>query len=75
MIYVCLPMEQVLDSAGKHRKAAPAKSKETVNYDFSRENAGFLLDIVCAFGMASKQHNEDIGQILTKTLQTGTPNP
>ncbi len=70
MIYVCLPMDQVLDATGESRKAAAAKSKETVFYRFDRANADFLLDVVRAFAMASKQHNEDIGNILTKILET-----
>ena len=75
MIYVCLPMDQVLDVTGEPRKPTAAKSKETVFYRFDRENAAFLLDITRAFAMASKQHNEDIGNILTKILETKTPNP
>ena len=75
MIYVCLPMDQVLDVTGEPRKPTAAKSKETVFYRFDRENAGFLLDVVRAFAMASKQHNEDVGNILTKILETKTPNP
>lgn len=75
MIYVCLPMDQVFNTTGEPRKAAAAKSKETVCYHFDRENAGFILDIVHAFAMASKQHNEDIENILTKILEAKTPNP
>jgi hypothetical protein len=70
MIYVCLPMDQVLTADGAVRKSGPAKSKETVYYRFDRENAGFLLDIVRAFAMASKQHNEDISQILRLVVET-----
>ena len=70
MIYVCLPLDQVLIANGEPRKTAAAKSKETVFYRFDRENAGFLLDIVRAFAMASKQHNEDIGNILGRILET-----
>jgi hypothetical protein len=72
MIYVCLPMDQVLNTAGEIRKPATANSKETVFYRFDRENADFLLDITRAFAMASKQHNEDIGNILRKILETAT---
>jgi hypothetical protein len=68
MVYVCLPMNRVLDMSGNLRKPGPAKSKETVYYDFSRENAAFILDIIHAFGMASQQHNEDIRQILGNIL-------
>ncbi len=71
MIYVCLPMTRVMDTAGQPRVAGPAKTKETVFYDFNRANAGFLLDIVRAFAIASRQHNEDIGQILGKILEPG----
>ena len=69
MVYVCLPMNQVLDMSGNLRKTGPAKSKETVYYDFNHENAAFILDIVHAFGIASQQHNEDIRQILEKILR------
>ena len=69
MIYVCLPMDEVLTPDGLPRKSGPAKSKETVFYDFNRENAAFLLDILHAFGIASAQHNEDIRKILGKILE------
>jgi hypothetical protein len=69
MVYVCLPMNRVLDMTGNPRKPSPAKSKETVYYDFNRENAAFILDIIHAFGIASQQHNEDIRQILGKILE------
>jgi hypothetical protein len=69
MVYVCLPMNQVLDMSGNPRKSVPAKSKETVYYDFNRDNADLILDIVDAFGIASQQHNEDVRQILGKILE------
>jgi hypothetical protein len=69
MVYVCLPMNQVLDTSGNLRKPGPAKSKETVYYDFNRKNAAFILDIIHAFGIASQQHNEDIRQILESILR------
>jgi hypothetical protein len=69
MIYVCLPMSEVLAMDGRPRPFGPAKSKETVYYDFTHENALFLMDIVHAFGIASQQHNEDIRQILGKILE------
>lgn len=69
MVYVCLPMDEVLTMDGAPRKAAPAKSKETVGYDFNRENTAFLLDIIQAFGMASQQHNVDMQTILGKILE------
>ncbi len=70
MIYVCVPMDQVLNAAGEPRKPTAAKSKETVFYRWDRENISFLLDITRAFAMASKQHNEDIGNILGMILET-----
>lgn len=69
MVYVCLPMNEVLTMDGTPRKTGPAKSKETVYYDFNRENTSLLLDIIHAFGMASQQHNDDISQILGKVLE------
>ena len=70
MVYVCLPMNEVLTMDGSPRKVSPAKSKETVYYDFNQENVTFLLDVVHAFGIASQQHNEDIRKILGKILET-----
>ncbi|PAW89387.1 MAG: hypothetical protein B9S33_03125 [Pedosphaera sp. Tous-C6FEB] len=73
MVYVCLPMSRVLAADGRPRAAGPAKTKETVFYDFTRTNAGFLLDVVRAFAIASRQHNEDMAQILGKILEGGSP--
>jgi hypothetical protein len=72
MVYVCLPMNEVLAMGGSPRPAGRAHSKETVFYDFNRDNAAFLLDIVHAFGIASSQHNEDIQKILGKILEPAT---
>jgi len=69
MVYVCLPMPTVRTPDGKLRPAGSAHTKETVFYHFDRANAGFLLDIVRAFAIASKQHNEDMGQILGRILE------
>ncbi len=70
MVYVCIPMTDVLLPDGTPRPPAKAKSKETVLYEFNSANAGFLLDIVQAFGKASQQHNEDIQKILAKILES-----
>ena len=75
MVYVCLPLDQVLTMDGEPRKPGKAQQKETVYYDFTRENAAFLLDVIHAFGMASQQHNEDMRQILGKILEAKTPSP
>ena len=69
MIYVCIPMDEVLAMDGSPRKTGPAKSKETVFYDFNHKNADLLLDIIQAFGIASQQHNEDMRNILGKILE------
>jgi hypothetical protein len=70
MVYVCLPMAEVLAMDGSPRQPGGARSKETVYYDFTRANSDLLLDIIHAFGIASQQHNEDIRQILGKILET-----
>jgi hypothetical protein len=72
MVYVCLPMAEVLTTDDSPRQADKAHSKETVFYDFNRDNAAFLLDIIHAFGLASQQHNEDIREILGKILEAAT---
>ena len=69
MVYVCLPMNQVLDMNGNLRKTGPAKSKEMVYYDFNTSNTPLILDIIHAFGIASRQHNEDIRQLLGILLE------
>jgi len=69
MVYVCLPMNEVLAADGSPRPAGKAHSKEIVFYDFNRANIGLLLDIIHAFGLASAQHNEDIQKILGKILE------
>jgi hypothetical protein len=68
MIYVCLPMNEILAMDGSLRTAGNAKSKEAVYYDLNRANTAFLLDIIDAFGIASQQHNEDMRNILGKIL-------
>lgn len=70
MVYVCLPLKEVLAMDGTPRTTGPAKSKETVLYDFNREKTAFLLDIIHAFGLASQQHNADMQQILGRILNT-----
>ena len=72
MVYVCLPMDQVLNAGGEPRKAGSAKSKETVFYRFDQANADLLLDVVRAFGMASEQHNEDMHHILEAILRVAS---
>ena len=70
MVYVCLPLNEVLTLDGSPRAAGNAKSKETVYYDFNRANSDLLLAIIHAFGIASAQHNEDMRNILGKILET-----
>jgi hypothetical protein len=70
MVYVCLPLNEVLTLDGAPRKIGNAKSKETVYYNFNRANSDLLLDIIHAFGIASQQHNEDMRNILEKILGT-----
>lgn len=70
MVYVCLKLTDLLDEKGQPRPPGAAHSKETVNYRFTKKNAGFLFDIVRAFGIASRQHNEDLTNILDCLLAT-----
>jgi hypothetical protein len=69
MVYVCVPLTEVLTMDGEARPPGRAKSKETVYYDFTNENAGLLRDIIRAFGLASAQHNEDMRTILELVLK------
>ena len=69
MVYVCLPLNEVLAMDGSPRKASNAKSKETVYYNFTHANSDLLLAIIHAFGIASAQHNEDMRNILEKFLE------
>jgi hypothetical protein len=69
MVYVCLNMRDVLNPGGTTRVPGSAHSKETVVYRFDRENVDFLFDIVRAFGIASRQHNEDLTNVLNCVLK------
>ena len=69
MVYVCLPLDEMLAMDGTPRKADNAKSKETVYYDFNLANSGLLLDIIHAFGIASQPHNDELRKILGKILE------
>jgi hypothetical protein len=64
MLYVCLPMKLLRRADATLRPPTPARRKEQVLYIIDKTNAGFLLDIVRAFGAASRQHNEDMRNIL-----------
>ena len=75
MVYVCLPLTAVRGPDGTPRPPGPAHTKETVFYHFDQANRGFLLDIVRAFAIASKQHNEDMGNILGKILEVAGQKP
>lgn len=70
MIYVCLPATALRTADGSPRTPGPARTKETVWYHFDKNTTGFLLDILRSFAIASRQHNEDVGQILGKILET-----
>jgi len=72
MVYVCLPLDKARTMDGSPRAPGPARTKETVLFVFDRTNTGFLLDVVRAFGMASKQHNEDMTAILGKVVENAT---
>jgi hypothetical protein len=62
MVYAGIPF------ARWDRPTGPARTKETVRVRFTEENAGFLLDLVRAFGIASREHNDDLGKILDALL-------
>ena len=64
MVYVCVPLTEVLTMDAEPRPPGRAKPKETVFYDFTIENVDLLRDIIRAFGLASAQHNEDMKTIL-----------
>lgn len=68
MIYVCLNTSEWREADGSVRPPGPAHAKETVFYRFSAENADFLLDIVSAFAIASRQHNEDLTNVVEAIL-------
>jgi hypothetical protein len=69
MVYVCLPLSEVLAMDGNPRPAGKAKARETVYFDFRSGDGALLLDIIHAFGLASKQHNDDIQKILEAILR------
>jgi hypothetical protein len=62
MVYACIPFSRW------DRPAGPARTKETVRIRFTEESASYLLDLVRAFGLASREHNEDLCKILDALL-------
>jgi hypothetical protein len=62
MVYACIPFERW------NRAPGPARTKETVRVRFTQESAGYLLDLVRAFGLASREHNDDLCKILDALL-------
>jgi hypothetical protein len=68
MVYACVPLARWSFPDGSPRGPGAARTKETVTVHFTAENAGYLLDLVRAFGMASREHNDDLGKILDAIL-------
>jgi R.Pab1 restriction endonuclease len=68
MVYLCLPFAQWLTTGGDPRAPGHAHPKETVIYRFSRAQTDFLLATIHAFGIASREHNEDLTKILDGLL-------
>jgi hypothetical protein len=68
MLYVCLPVDKLTRPDGSPRGDGPAQPREIAIYRFTRTRMDFLLDIVRAFGMASRQHNEDLTKIIDLVL-------
>ena len=68
MVYACVPLARWSQADGSPRGPGAARTKETVTVHFTAENAGYLLDLVRAFGMASREHNDDLGKILDAIL-------
>ena len=68
MVYACVPLARWSRADGAPRGPGAARTKETVAVRFTAENAGYLLDLVRAFGMASREHNADLAKILDAIL-------
>ncbi len=68
MVYVCLPSKSWCQPGGTPRAAGHARVKETVAIRFGPAQRELLLSIVRAFGIASREHNEDLSKILDAIL-------
>ncbi len=68
MVYACVPLARWSLPDGAPRGPGAARTKETVTVHFTTENVGYLLDLVRAFGLASREHNDDLGKILDAIL-------
>lgn len=74
MVYVCLPSRSWRQASGAPRTPGHARVKETVNIRFGPAHRELLLSIVRAFGIASREHNEDLTKILDAIL-SAAPTP
>jgi hypothetical protein len=61
MVYVCLPIQNAETSV----IGRTARSSETINFKISQNNNNFVYDAFRVFALASRQHNEDIKNILS----------
>lgn len=69
MLYVCLPFRTWRTESGQPRPAGPTEPRETVRFIFDRDSLPLLLGTIRGFGSASKQHAEDLGNILDAILE------
>lgn len=70
MVYVCVPSKSWRLADGRPRPTDHAHVKETVLVRFGAAERDLLLSIVRAFGIASREHNEDLCKILDALLAT-----
>lgn len=68
MVYVCLPSKAWCQPSGAPRIRGHARVKETVCFRFGAGQRDLLISIVRAFGVASREHNEDLTKILDAIL-------
>ena len=69
MVYLCVWVKNLEDSKGSSLIGRKAEAKEFARFKITDENKEIIKDVVRAFAIASKQHNEDMKILLEKVME------
>lgn len=67
MVYLCIWLKNMENSEGNPPIGRPARSREHVKFKITDGN--IIKDVVKAFAIASRKHNQDISEIVEQVLE------